>query len=145
MNAHAGTGKTSTLVEIVKKKYNKEFLYVCYNKSMAEDACAKFPSNAKCMTVHKLARDHVVKGNSIYEKKDKGNLYISDIQEVFGSNRKGFPRFVRERLVLETLSRFFGSVDEEIRIHHCPVTYTFKKDKYALKDQQKKVFCNYFL
>ena len=109
---------------------------------MADDACAKFPVNAKCMTVHRLAREPTMTLHPHLRKKETKNLFVSDIQKVLGV-KTGFQLFVRERLVIETMERFLGSVDEEIKIDHCP--NTIKKTDQVLSIEQKQVRIELFL
>ncbi|WP_119328367.1 UvrD-helicase domain-containing protein [Cysteiniphilum halobium] len=54
IKAYAGTGKTSTLVEIAKRLSGKG-LYLAYNKAIQIDAVQKFPANVDCKTAHSLA------------------------------------------------------------------------------------------
>lgn len=54
VKAFAGTGKTSTLVEIAKN-LSGEGLYLAYNKAIQVDASAKFPAHVTCKTAHALA------------------------------------------------------------------------------------------
>lgn len=54
IKAYAGTGKTSTLVEIAKRLTGKG-LYLAYNKAIQLDAVQKFPVNIDCKTAHSLA------------------------------------------------------------------------------------------
>lgn len=107
---------------------------------MADDACAKFPVNAKCMTVHRLAREPVMILHHYLSKKEIKNLFVSDIQKVLGV-KTGFQLFVRERLVLDTINRFFGSVEEDITIEHCP--NIIKKTGQVLSTEQKQVSISY--
>ena len=55
VNAFAGTGKTSTLVEFARARPNKNFIYLAFNRSVKEDAVKKFPKNVYCTTTHGLA------------------------------------------------------------------------------------------
>ena len=55
VNAYAGAGKTSTLVEYAKRRPEQKFLYVAFNKAIKEDAAKKFPKNVRCATTHALA------------------------------------------------------------------------------------------
>lgn len=62
INAFAGSGKTSSLVEIVKeiRKNDKDskILYLVFNKSMVDDSKRKFDSldlNVECYTTHSFA------------------------------------------------------------------------------------------
>ena len=62
IKAFAGTGKTSTLIDVVKANPNKKFLNLCFNKSIATEANRKFPSNCESKTVHSLAYGGIVYG-----------------------------------------------------------------------------------
>src|SRR6187399_210705 len=52
--AYAGTGKTSTLIQIAMKYPTKRILYLAYNKSVKEEAIMKFPFNVDVETIHSL-------------------------------------------------------------------------------------------
>lgn len=55
VNAFAGTGKTSTLVEFARARPKKNFIYLAFNRSVKEEALKKFPKNVYCTTTHGLA------------------------------------------------------------------------------------------
>lgn len=55
VNAFAGTGKTSTLVEYARRRPNQRLIYIAFNKSVKEEAKTKFPRNVRCVTSHGLA------------------------------------------------------------------------------------------
>lgn len=61
ISAKAGTGKTSTLKFIAESHSELTFLYVAFNKSMANDAAKKFPDNVHVMTIHSLAYRNIGK------------------------------------------------------------------------------------
>ncbi|HBT8980387.1 TPA: hypothetical protein MCM29_005126 [Klebsiella pneumoniae] len=61
ISAKAGTGKTSTLKFIAESHPELTFLYVAFNKSMANDAAKKFPDNVHVMTIHSLAYRNIGK------------------------------------------------------------------------------------
>lgn len=50
-----GTGKTSTLVKYAEKFPELKFLYVTFNKAVAEKGKRVFPRNVTCKTFHSLA------------------------------------------------------------------------------------------
>ncbi len=54
INAFAGTGKTSTL-QMLGECSSKRGLYLAFNRSIADDAQKRFPSNITCQTTHSLA------------------------------------------------------------------------------------------
>ena len=57
VQAYAGTGKTSTLLEFARTKPKEKMLYLAYNRSMALEAKDKFADvrNAAVKTIHALA------------------------------------------------------------------------------------------
>ena len=59
INAFAGTGKTSTLVEYARQRPDWSFLYIAYNKAMQVEAAQKFPENVQCRTLHSLAYEKI--------------------------------------------------------------------------------------
>ena len=61
IQACAGSGKTSTLVEIAMANPNQNFLYLAFNRSVTEEAKKKFPNNVKVRTTHSLAHDRIIK------------------------------------------------------------------------------------
>ena len=61
INAFAGTGKTTTLVEIAKDNPDKKILYLAFNKSIQLEAQQKFPENTEAKTTHALAYRYAVK------------------------------------------------------------------------------------
>ncbi len=63
INAVAGSGKTTTLLEYAKtRKENSKILYIAFNKSVKDDAVRKFKTikNVEVVTAHSLAYKRVV-------------------------------------------------------------------------------------
>ncbi len=76
VNAVAGSGKTTTLIEYAKARpKNSRILYLIFNKSVQLEAEKKFEAaglnNVTVRTAHSLAFQHVVKG-SRYKVNNKG-------------------------------------------------------------------------
>lgn len=67
VNAFAGSGKTSTLVEIGKATHRRG-LYLSFNKRNASEAKAKFPTSVEYRTTHALAV-HSIRGKGFTEEK----------------------------------------------------------------------------
>ena len=68
INAVAGSGKTSTLIEYAKSRsVNSKILYLAFNKTVKTEALQKFAraqvSNVRVETAHSLAYDFIVKGS----------------------------------------------------------------------------------
>ena len=66
INAVAGSGKTTTLIEYAKTRpAGSKILYLAFNKTVKTEAIQKFAnagvSNVKVETAHSLAFDHIVK------------------------------------------------------------------------------------
>ena len=66
INAVAGSGKTTTLIEYARTRpTNSKILYLAFNKTVKIEAAKKFDSaglkNVKVETAHSLAFDHIVK------------------------------------------------------------------------------------
>ena len=66
INAVAGSGKTTTLIEYAKTRAaNSKILYLAFNKTVKTEALQKFAaagvSRVKVETAHSLAYDHIVK------------------------------------------------------------------------------------
>ncbi|KAG2460375.1 FBH1 helicase, partial [Polypterus senegalus] len=59
--AFAGTGKTFTLIKYAQQRPHLHFLYVAFNKSVAEQAARTFPPNVDCRTIHSMAYQAVGK------------------------------------------------------------------------------------
>ena len=55
VEALAGTGKTTTLKLLADSKVGFKGTYVAFNKSIVDEAKAKFPSSVRCSTAHGLA------------------------------------------------------------------------------------------
>lgn len=69
INAVAGSGKTFTIIEYAKAKpRSSKMLYLVFNKSVKDDAIAKFAKsglhNVNVETAHSLAFRHIVRGSN---------------------------------------------------------------------------------
>jgi F-box protein, helicase, 18 len=99
INAVAGSGKTTTLIEYAKSRpSNSKILYLAFNKTVKTEAIQKFAAagidHVKVETAHSLAFDHVIKfsnyqvqqGYKSYEWCDILNIKTGDRQ--FSSTSK---------------------------------------------------------
>lgn len=55
IDACAGSGKTTTLVAVTNANPQKRFLYLAFNRSIADKANRVFPANTRAMTMHSMA------------------------------------------------------------------------------------------
>jgi len=62
IDACAGSGKTTTLVAVTNANPQKRFLYLAFNRSIADKANQVFPANTRAMTMHSMAYRHFFHG-----------------------------------------------------------------------------------
>lgn len=111
VDAFAGTGKTSTLVEYATARPSKRILYIAFNKSVATEAKERFPQNVECRTTHSLAFGSV--GRQYADK--LGNPAPFEIAQRFNCNAK------RAKHALQTISSWLCSTDTEVSEDHVDV------------------------
>lgn len=83
VQAFAGTGKTQTMIEYIKKYPNEKILFLVYNKSMANDfnnRLSFFNNNCVAKTIHSLAYKWFIEN---YENKKIRNFTVLDIKNFF--------------------------------------------------------------
>ncbi|NXX19853.1 FBH1 helicase, partial [Podargus strigoides] len=134
--AFAGTGKTSTLVKYAEKFADLNFLYVTFNKAVAERGRSVFPRNVTCKTFHSLAFGSVGKNY-----KEKGKLIFKMSVFAISSlirNRDGQSLFIRGKTVSKTLENFFASSDDKISEEHAPVWFKNTRGETRLMSQAEK-------
>lgn len=131
VDAFAGSGKTSTLVEYARARPRARILYLAFNKSVATDARERFPDNVDCRTTHSLAY-------SVEGRKYSGKLGNPRAYEVAQECRCN-PR--RSKAILATLSAWLCSSDEKIGISHVdPDSVEDDVDAAAIVDQARVVW-----
>ncbi|XP_062990676.1 F-box DNA helicase 1 [Elgaria multicarinata webbii] len=135
--AFAGTGKTSTLIKYAEKWSGLQFLYLAFNKTIAEQGRRVFPPNVTCRTAHSLAFAEV--GKRYSKKLNPGSLTSFCISSVL-REREGQSLFVRAKTVAQTLAAFFASGDDSINVEHTPVWCKNNKgEKVLVQDDEKRI------
>lgn len=139
ISAFAGTGKTSTLTAVAKST-SKFGLYLAFNKSIAEEARAKFPISVDSRTTHSLALRTVpdaFRGNT---SKLMGALQgnhiarLLSIEEIAVGGITLKPRSLGY-LTARTVQKFCQSGDEAIHLCHVPLSG--KLDRIDLQYQEQ--------
>lgn len=82
VNAFAGTGKTTTLIKFAETRPSFKFLYLAFNKSIANASSEKFTKNVSVLTAHSIAYKHI---GYKYKNKLKDLKYI-DIKNYLKNN-----------------------------------------------------------
>jgi len=107
IDAGAGTGKTSTLVEHSKLRRVK-ILYIVYNTDMGASASMKFPEWVEVVTIHGKAHRAVGRDFSF---KLKNNIKAEDILEFGYVNKSSKDSYNLAFSVVQELSAFLNSAD----------------------------------
>lgn len=107
IQAFAGTGKTTTLVEIAKSNQDKKILYIAFNKALAIEASEKafVNLNVDIYTIHSLTLQHTEK----YEVQNLTNAKISEFLNI------SYEDACLTRRVLEC---YLASPDKIITVNH---------------------------
>lgn len=141
ISAFAGTGKTSTLTAVARSTPNRG-LYLAFNKSIAEEAKAKFPQTVDCRTTHSLALRAVpssLRGNT---EKLMGSLQgnniarLLEIEEIAVGGVTLKPRSLGF-ITAKTIQRFCQSGDEKIQLRHVPLSGKLAQIDIKYQDQFK--------
>ena len=111
INAFAGTGKTTTLLEYTRKHSQLQFLYVAFSKSVRLEAEERFPGNVDCRTSHSLAYQSVGFQYQPIQKSMKINVVMTAL------NLRDYQEALDIR---KSLSNFLTSSDEKIARKHLP-------------------------
>ncbi|MFA4852620.1 MAG: UvrD-helicase domain-containing protein [Bacteroidales bacterium] len=109
INAVAGSGKTTTIIEYAKARpANSKILYLAFNKSVKLEAVKKFAesglANVKVETAHSLAFKHVVYNND-YKVRSQG-YKTHEIVELLGLHGNGEKH--TEYIVANHISKFIS-------------------------------------
>ena len=136
VEAGAGAGKTSTLVACADALPDTKYgLYLSFTKAIVEEAEHKFPSNIACRTAHSLAMKAIRQARSgdLLHARDcldkLGRVSRQSMNDVaLALDLRAFvidrDHVLREgiiaRTVMETMSNFLRSADEEPGRKHMP-------------------------
>lgn len=142
INAFAGSGKTSTLVEIVKEirktQPRVKILYLVFNKSMVEDSKRKFDSldlNVECYTTHSFAlrRFSLMRGGDI---EVMPSLDYSDYMKIKALNTSY--KYAKYKNVLDMLNAYCATFDDLDTF--CETLLSGDSKKYGLESNYLKSY-----
>ncbi|CAD6887304.1 unnamed protein product [Tilletia controversa] len=132
IQAYAGTGKTTSLIEYAKARPHRLMLYLAFNKAAQEDASKKFPRNVECRTFHSFAwkskpvtsQVGSIRNSEIVDKHLQGRLPEGEKrskggQVVLEKDKKLLPTTVASYIMC-TLEKFMSSDDLEVSGDHVP-------------------------
>ena len=121
IQAFAGTGKTTTLLNIAKHNYDKQVLYLTFNKSLVESAknSSNIP-NMKICTMHSLALNAIDPD----KKLNIGKLTLTYIENTFTIDRQ------EASIINKILNNFYSSNSKKISSTHCSLLNLNNEDEY---------------
>ncbi|XP_042883188.1 F-box DNA helicase 1-like [Penaeus japonicus] len=131
--AFAGTGKTTTLLQMCQQRPHQRFLLVVYNKSVQEHCSKSFPTNVQVKTAHAMAYANVGRRFAGVRRLD-GNLSSSKIAEFLEKKEGGGNRLRRAALVKNTIEIFLNSRDDILTLQHVPAK---DKDQTAVDEDYR--------
>jgi F-box protein, helicase, 18 len=120
INAVAGSGKTTTIIEYAKSRpKSARILYLAFNKSVKLEAMKKFSeqglTNVKVETAHSLAYKHIVMGSDYRVKAFSYKTHeISELLGLKGNGEK-HNEFVIANHILKFIAFFCNSDKEKIQ------------------------------
>lgn len=115
--AFAGSGKTSTLIELAKRYPQLKFLNIMFNKSVCDHAQKLFPKNVECRTAHSLA--FVSKGKA-YVRRLVSKFTPDNIKDNLNLPEYPFEVYQYCKAVISAIQHFMASDDMEITMKHTP-------------------------
>lgn len=123
LQAGAGTGKTSTLA-LLAHRTGRTGRYLAYNKAIARDAAARFPTTVTCKTAHALAYAAVghyyrTRLNGPRQPAWRSGQDLGITKTIRIGDRDLSPR-VLSYAALRTVTRFCHSADPALADHHVP-------------------------
>ncbi|MER5656476.1 UvrD-helicase domain-containing protein [Streptomyces sp. NPDC002131] len=123
LQAGAGTGKTSTLA-LLATRTKRRGRYLAFNKDIARDAAARFPSTVVCKTAHAtayaaLGHRYAHRLNSPRQAAWKTGQALGITQPLRIGDHEISPRTLAHT-VLRTITRFCHSADRTLAHRHVP-------------------------
>lgn len=112
VNAFAGTGKTSTLVQYALANPDSRMLYLACNRAVRDEAERKFPFYAECKTSHQLAWSRFGRH---YRNRLVASQRITDVARKLNTRH-----WLLVHLALSSLNQFLCSADKEPGLQHLP-------------------------
>jgi superfamily I DNA/RNA helicase len=119
IEAFAGTGKTSTMFEFIKKHNDKNILYLTFNSGLSSDTHGKFGNihNVDIMTVHALAHKYLISNSFLDPNKTKvGKLENNYLIEHFRLESLTHKQIIRKCNYIRNKIECFCSISEKEHI-----------------------------
>lgn len=141
--ALAGTGKTSTLIEVATA-LPIPGLYLAFNRAIADEARRKFPRHVVVKTAHALAYAALGYKYRKQERIENSTWALRQaLMERFATELAGIagPRKVSSSAfaVMDTLTSFLASASDHVSLEHIPLEH-FEADSHSIVTLTQSVF-----
>jgi F-box protein, helicase, 18 len=143
INAVAGSGKTSTLVEYARLRPDKRMLYLVFNKSVKVEAQNKFAKcnihNVTVETAHSLAYKEIVLPQQLVCK--AGGYKLQEVVDILKIQdfKKGLDNFMVANHVLKFLTYFCNSPALKIKDVNYLATLSSKRAMEFVTEHYDKI------
>lgn len=148
IQAYAGSGKTTILKEIASAHHSSSFLYLSFNKAIANEASKIFPENVKVSTTHSLAYRYIVSRNKNFKIVNDYSVFdlckILDTQDfeevmIFKSHLKDFLYSSSSLFPNKKVGKFFEKACAGI----IPLTHDVYLKMFQLLLREEKLLSEY--
>ena len=142
INAVAGSGKTTTLIEYAKSRpASARILYLAFNKTVKTEAVQKFTAagltNVKVETAHSLAYDSIVKPGNYQLTPGYKSYELCDLLNIQTGDRHG--DYIIASHVSRFISYFCNSKAEKVQDMNYADTITDAKAKTFVNNFYKQI------
>jgi F-box protein, helicase, 18 len=142
INAVAGSGKTTTLIEYAKSRpSNSKILYLAFNKTVKTEAIQKFAAagidHVKVETAHSLAFDHVIKFSNYQVQQGYKSYEWCDILNIKTGDRH--TDFIIANHVNKFISYFCNSIAAKVQELNYAEVITDAKAKTFVNNFYKQI------
>lgn len=119
INAVAGSGKTTTIIEYAKARpKSSRILYIAFNKSVKLEAVKKFAekglTNVKIETAHSLAYKHIVLGSNYRVRAGYKTHEVAELLNLKGDGEK-HSQYVVANHINKFISYFCNSDEQKVQ------------------------------
>lgn len=110
IKAVAGSGKTTTMLEMARRNPSKKYIYISYNRATANEIKGKAPSNVFSYTFHSIAARKYLND---YKDKYTKKINVKDVLDLFGL-KISKENVLLARAIIERINFFQNSSFKDI-------------------------------
>jgi F-box protein 18 (helicase) len=137
INAVAGSGKTTTLIEYAAARPGRKILYLAFNRSVKMEAEKKFADkgllHVQVETAHSLAYKYVIRGSQ-YTVKPEGGYKTQEIAKILGleSFEQNHTQYILSNHINKYISLFCNSSKAKVQeIDYASIVHDVKAKQFV--------------